>query len=102
MLLRKVSLMLRNLMQNITDEPKYSIHEVAQKLNTCDNTARKLFVDEPGVIKISMPTLATSERKRAPRVLLKVPESVFERVAARLTASPVDLIMRGRRTYAGR
>jgi hypothetical protein len=57
-----------------------TLMEIADCLKINEDTARRLFLDEPGVIVICFPR----KGKRVYRTL-RVPESVFKRVLTRLT-----------------
>ena len=61
-------------------ERHLTIAEIAQVRNLSTSTVRRLFENEPGVIVVSKRT----PRKRIYRVL-RIPESVEQRVFARLT-----------------
>lgn len=61
-------------------EKHYSVQELAEIWNLSEDTIRRLFRDEPGVIKIN----ATPGRRKRGYVLLRLPESVVMRVHERL------------------
>jgi hypothetical protein len=63
------------------DEKHYTVEELAERLNLSHDTTRRLFIDEQGVVVISKPF---SRYKRSYRTI-RVPESVVNRVYARLT-----------------
>ena len=65
------------------DEPFYTIVEVAERLKVNDDTVRRLFLNEPGVVVICFPR----KGKRVYRTL-RIPESVLRRVVTRLTRVP--------------
>ena len=67
-------------MQVAVDEPLLTIPEVADRLKVKEDTVRRLFVNEPGVIVICFPR----KGKRVYRTL-RIPESVLRRVLTRLT-----------------
>ncbi len=67
-------------MQVAADEPLLTIPEVADRLKVKEDTVRRLFVNEPGVIVICFPR----KGKRVYRTL-RIPESVLRRVLTRLT-----------------
>jgi hypothetical protein len=54
--------------------------EVAERLKVNDETVRRLFLNEPGVVVICFP-----RRGRRVYRTLRIPESVFLRVLTRLT-----------------
>jgi hypothetical protein len=62
-------------------EPHYSVNQVAKQWGFSDDTIRKLFQNEPGVIGIEDPG---TENKRGYRTL-RIPESVIERVHRRMS-----------------
>ena len=61
-------------------ERHFSVAQVARNRNLSPDLIRTLFLDEPGVIVISKP----KRHKRVYRVL-RIPESVEQRVFGRLT-----------------
>lgn len=61
-------------------EKHYSVQEIAKMWNWSDNTVRRLFRDEPGVIKIGSP----ETRFKQKHWQLSIPESVLLRVHAKL------------------
>jgi hypothetical protein len=65
------------------DEPFYTIVDVAERLKVNQDTARRLFLNEPGVVVICFPR----KGKRVYRTL-RIPESVLRRVLTRLTRVP--------------
>ena len=62
------------------DEPYLTVVEVAERLKVNDETVRRLFLNEPGVLVICFPR----HGRRVYRTL-RIPESVFQRVLTRLT-----------------
>jgi hypothetical protein len=67
-------------MQTATEQQFLTIVEVSERLKVNEDTLRRLFVNEPGVIVICFPR----KGKRVYRTL-RIPESVFQRVLTRLT-----------------
>jgi hypothetical protein len=61
------------------DQQFLTIVEVAERLKVNEDTVRRLFLNEPGVIVICFPR----KGKRVYRTL-RIPESVFQRVLTRL------------------
>lgn len=61
-------------------EKHYSAAQVAEIWGVSEATVRRLFEDQPGVLRISMPRLMKSERKHRPHVRLSIPASVLARV----------------------
>lgn len=57
-----------------------TVAEVAERLKVNEETVRRLFLNEPGVVVICFP-----RRGRRVYRTLRVPESVFRRVVVRLT-----------------
>ena len=62
-------------------EKRYSVGEIAKDWNLSADFVRRLFKDEPGVLKI--PRLET--RHKRGYTTLRIPESVARRVYARFT-----------------
>ena len=56
-----------------------TVVEVAERLKVNEDTARRLFLNEPGVVVICFP----QKGKRVYRTV-RIPESVFQRVVTRL------------------
>jgi excisionase family DNA binding protein len=65
------------------DENYLTITEVAERLKVNDDTVRRLFQSEPGVLVICFPR----KGRRVYRTL-RIPETVFRRVLTRLTRAP--------------
>jgi len=61
-------------------EKHYSVQELAEIWNLSEDTIRRLFREEPGVMKIN----ATQGRRKRRYVVLRLPESVVMRVHERL------------------
>jgi hypothetical protein len=57
-----------------------SVPEIAKRLNLSGDAIRKLFQNEPGVLKLNSQKAANKRRY----VTLRIPVSVFERVYRRL------------------
>ncbi len=64
----------------LPDEPHFTIADIATVLNVSENTARRLFIDEPGIIKIGH----GGTRYKRRHFVLRIPQSVYERVKLRL------------------
>lgn len=58
----------------------FTLAEVAERLKINDDTVRRMFINEPGVIVICFP-----RRGRRLYRTLRIPERVLERVIARFT-----------------
>ena len=63
-------------------ERHYSPNEIAERLNLSSRTVRRMFQDEPGVLKLGEPFKA----KKRGYVTLRIPESVLRRVCSSLGA----------------
>lgn len=68
-------------MQESHIEKCYRVPEIAKAWQLSEDTVRKVFRDEPGVILIGHGELL----HKRPRFTLCVPESVFERVKRKLS-----------------
>jgi hypothetical protein len=62
------------------EEHFLTLSDVATRLKVNEDTVRRLFIDEPGVVVICFP----KKGKRVYRTL-RIPEPVFQRVLTRLT-----------------
>ena len=76
----------------------YSVVELATCWNASTDLIRDIFADEPGVIKISRrtsphkrPTSPNGHRRPRKWEMLRIPESVAERVYRRLLVNGTDL-----------
>ena len=67
-------------MEGAISEILLTLSEVAERLKVNEDTARRLFVNEPGVVVICFPR----KGRRVYRTL-RIPVSVFSRVLTRLT-----------------
>lgn len=65
------------------EEKHYSVNELAILWNLSKQTIRRLFQDEPDVVRIG----DTDVRRKRAYVTLRIPESVVRRVHQRLTKS---------------
>ena len=65
----------------VVEEKKYSSEELAKLNGLHPSTVRKLFIDEPGVIRLGSP----GRRGRRQRFVLRIPASVAARVLGRMT-----------------
>jgi hypothetical protein len=61
-------------------EPHYKVDDVAALWNMSPDTVRRIFLDEPGVIRYARPR---SKYKRSYSTIL-IPESVLNRVYRRM------------------
>jgi hypothetical protein len=66
------------------DERHYRVDELATLWRLSPETIRRLFREEPGVIKIGKGL--GRYRRRRPYLTLSIPESVASRVKARISA----------------
>lgn len=64
-------------------EQLYTVKEVAQALRRSEDTVRRLFVNEPGVLKRQNP----KSRFKRSYVTLLIPDPVFRRVWNRMKAA---------------
>lgn len=55
-----------------------TVKEVAEDLRVSPDTVRRMFADEPGVIRLGMPTVI-GKRKHKPHVFLRIPASLVAR-----------------------
>lgn len=62
----------------------YTVSELDKRWHLSPNTVRRLVVDEPGVIKLTVGPLLRNRRKRH-LVSLRIPERVALRVHAKLS-----------------
>jgi len=68
----------------ISLERHYTVSEVAQLWSLSDNTIRKVFRDEPGVLRTQLPSLRARKRQN---ISLRIPESVVYRVHGRMSVN---------------
>jgi hypothetical protein len=73
--------LLRATVDNPALERHFSIQEVAEMWNLCENSIRAIFKSEPGVVQIERPR---SRWKRGYSTL-RIPQSVLERVHRRMS-----------------
>jgi hypothetical protein len=74
----------------MTLEQHYSIPQIARQWSLSPNTVRRIFFNEPGVLRIGQPSrLLGGQKKKYKRhyFTLRIPESVLLRVQARRTQS---------------
>ena len=69
--------------ESACEEKHYSVNELAILWNLSKQTIRRLFQDEPDVVRIG----DTDVRRKRVYVTLRIPESVVRRVHQRLTKS---------------
>jgi transposase len=65
------------------DERHYSVKEVGEILNISHDTVTRLFRAEPGVVRLAPPR----RRGKRTKVMLRIPQSVLERVYTRCVIS---------------
>jgi hypothetical protein len=65
-------------------EPSLTVREIATRLNTSTDTVRRIFAEEPGVLKIGQPRRKVGREYRRRYFVLRIPLSVFLRVRDRL------------------
>jgi hypothetical protein len=68
-------------MPDAIEEPVYTPDELAAAKKLHPSTVRKLFIDEPGVIRLGH----HAGRKRRQYFTLRIPASVAQRVFQRMT-----------------
>ena len=76
-------------------ERHYSVQDLASCWNRSEDTIRRIFRDEPGVIKISRKTSSHPRPKTPNRVprrweMILIPHSVAERVYRRMGGCPMN------------
>jgi len=64
-------------MSDLALERHYTTSQVAELWGVSMDTIRRMFQDEPGVLRIAYPQLT---RRRKPRTTLRIPESVLARL----------------------
>ena len=65
------------------EEIYFTVTDVAGRLKIKEDTVRRLFLNEPGVLVICFP-----RRGRRVYRTLRIPETVLKRVVTRLTKAP--------------
>jgi hypothetical protein len=66
-------------------ERHYKSSEIAELWNVSEDVVRRMFADEPGVLKFGEPTRLVGRGKYKRRYsYLRIPESVLQRVQERL------------------
>jgi hypothetical protein len=65
-----------------SDEGCLTVSEVAERLKVNEETVRRLFISEPGVIVLFRPRKGRRQYRT-----LRIPEHVFNRVLTRFTRS---------------
>jgi DeoR/GlpR family transcriptional regulator of sugar metabolism len=69
---------------SIAQNQHYTVSELAKRWHLSPNTVRRLVVDEPGVIKLTVGPLLRNRRKRH-LVAMRIPERVALGVHAKLS-----------------
>lgn len=69
---------------NIGHDQHYTVSELAKRWHISPNTVRRLVVDEPAAIKLTVGPLLRNRRKRR-LVPLRIPERMVLRVHAKLS-----------------
>jgi hypothetical protein len=67
----------------VIEEAVYTPAEIARLKKLHPGTIREMFLEEPGVIRLGRP----ATRRKRQYFTLRIPESVAERVFARLTVA---------------
>jgi hypothetical protein len=65
-------------------EPHYTVSEIAEMWKLSVDTVRRMFGDEPGVLKIGQATRLVKRKYVRHHFVLRIPESVLLRVQDRL------------------
>jgi hypothetical protein len=71
------------MLRMLVEEQHYRVKDIARMLSVCGPTARELFRNEPGVLKIKKSRSRFGPVKRSYETLL-IPAHVFVRVKKRL------------------
>ena len=70
----------------VADEikPYRTVDDIAKQWNTSYDRVRRIFDAEEGVLRIGLPSRRVGRRLRRRYYTLRIPESVFQRVEARM------------------
>lgn len=79
----------------MTPEQHYTVSQIAEWWAVAENTVRRAFTLEPGVLKISNRRSLTSKREK---VTLRIPASVYDRVYRQRTSGSLSLEVKRRRS----
>ena len=71
---------------SLATERHFTPVELAALRNLAQSTIRELFQDEPGVIRMGEPSRRVGRTLKRAYYSMRIPQSVAERVHARLTA----------------
>lgn len=66
-------------------EQYYTPQQMAERLAVSTNSARRLFQNEPGVVKMGEPSRRLGRALKRRYFTLRIPESVAVRVIAKMT-----------------
>lgn len=69
-------------------ERTLSVQDAAGLLKLSDSKVRRIFQDEPGVIRIGEPSKRLGSKLKRRYYTLRIPESVYQRVIARMQVKP--------------
>jgi AraC-like DNA-binding protein len=69
-------------------EKHFTIPQVAQMWSMSETTARRLFEEEEGVLRVGLPSRRVARKLKRTYITLYVPESVLNKVHARLSRKP--------------
>jgi hypothetical protein len=61
-----------------------TVQDAGDRLGFSSDTARRMFEDEPGVIKLGLPSRKVGRKYRRRYFTIRIPLAVFERVRDRL------------------
>jgi hypothetical protein len=76
-------------------EQHFTPAELGERWGVSEDTIRRAFSDVPGVLRLNFPRLLQAKRK--PRVMLRIPASVADRMHQQWSAAPTFEIKRRRR-----
>jgi hypothetical protein len=73
---------------NLAREQHYSPAEIAERWGLSPTKVRRMFMDEPDVMKIGEPSQRVGRKLKRSYFSLRIPESVVNRVPQRLLSRP--------------
>jgi hypothetical protein len=71
-------------MMTPADDPPLSIKDASRRLALSTDTTRRLFANEPGILRIGQPTRKVGRKYRRRYFSIRIPMNVFRRVEDRL------------------
>jgi hypothetical protein len=72
----------------LLSEQHYTPQQLAKNLSLSDTMIRRMFENEPGVIRVGQPSRRLGSKLKRRYYTLRIPKSAAERVYARLTKLP--------------